>query len=568
MRIGHPARRLSVSQLVVAVLLVTGAAHATDQGAYFVHATDAENTSSYATTVESILTNNKPNAILHVTSKPDVEGGGDLNDHVIGVWYSGGDATWKIFNQDIISMSTNTEFSIWIPPANASTFVHEAKVENTSGHVTTIDNPLTNNQPSAVLRVTQCFNPGGGSGVYNNHEIGVYYSSTNSKWKVFNQDIAALSEGASFNVTVLPDDPTVFVHTGAGGANTEIDHPLTNNNPNAIVQVTQNWNPPGSSGVYNDHVIGVFYGYSRWWIFNQDYLDMPAGASFNVSVPSPKSALFVHTADAANIYFNYSLIDNPLTNDNPNALILATQNLIFETEVYNDQSIGVFYYGGFSKWAVFNQDEYADMPLAASFNISVPAIDASTFIHTATAENIVFLSTRIDHPLTNNNPDAIVHVTQSWNPGNVDGVYHDEVIGVYYHPDSSKWAIFNEDVSTDMVAGPSFNVWIPPADASSFVHSATSGNIEDELTWFDHPVGNNNPDAIVLVTQNWMPNGIYHDHEIGVYYYPGRSKWTVFNQDGSPMPIGASFNVTIVDPPFFQDGFESGDTTAWSAAVP
>jgi hypothetical protein len=81
-----------------------------------------------------------------------------------------------------------------------------------------------------------------------------------------------------------------FVHT-ATAANinsnwTEIDHPLTNDDPNAIVFVTQNWNPGDSSGQYNDHSIGVWYRSStgRWAIFNQDIASMPEGADFNVIV--------------------------------------------------------------------------------------------------------------------------------------------------------------------------------------------------------------------------------------------------------------------------------------------
>ena len=35
-----------------------------------------------------------------------------------------------------------------------------------------------------------------------------------------------------------------------------IDNPVTNGDPDAILHVTQNWNPSGIGGVYNDHPIG------------------------------------------------------------------------------------------------------------------------------------------------------------------------------------------------------------------------------------------------------------------------------------------------------------------------
>jgi len=83
-----------------------------------------------------------------------------------------------------------------------------------------------------------------------------------------------------------------FVHTSTGdniSANsTYLDHPLLNGNPDAVVYVTQNWNPSGSGGTYNDHPIGVWYdgGRDQWAVFNQDRDAMPEDAAFNVAVLS------------------------------------------------------------------------------------------------------------------------------------------------------------------------------------------------------------------------------------------------------------------------------------------
>jgi len=84
----------------------------------------------------------------------------------------------------------------------------------------------------------------------------------------------------------------VFVHHAATGVNiaghiTYIDNPLTNNNPNAIIIVTPNYNPGGVGGTTDNHPIGVVYVGSpvfKWGIFNQDHLPMPDGAAFNVYV--------------------------------------------------------------------------------------------------------------------------------------------------------------------------------------------------------------------------------------------------------------------------------------------
>jgi len=82
----------------------------------------------------------------------------------------------------------------------------------------------------------------------------------------------------------------VFVHQAApeniAGNSTYLDSPRINDDPNVVLYVTQNWNPGGGGGTYNEHPIGVWYDPSlqRWAIFNQDLEAMPEGAAFNVAV--------------------------------------------------------------------------------------------------------------------------------------------------------------------------------------------------------------------------------------------------------------------------------------------
>jgi hypothetical protein len=82
----------------------------------------------------------------------------------------------------------------------------------------------------------------------------------------------------------------VFVHRATPNNistnSTYIDNPLTNGNPHAVLMVTQNWNPGGNVGTYNNHSIGVWYDASRkkWAIFNQDRKPMTEKAAFNVAV--------------------------------------------------------------------------------------------------------------------------------------------------------------------------------------------------------------------------------------------------------------------------------------------
>ncbi len=93
---------------------------------------------------------------------------------------------------------------------NPAAFVHTATVANTnvpscaSAQCTLIDHPLLNGNPNAMIIVTQRYNEGeSSSGVYNAHEIGVWYAPVPAKWTIFNEDLAAMPDGAKFNVLVI-----------------------------------------------------------------------------------------------------------------------------------------------------------------------------------------------------------------------------------------------------------------------------------------------------------------------------------------------------------------------------
>ena len=265
-----------------------------------------------------------------------------------------------------------------VPSAGITYFVLTAVADNISNNWVYIDNPLTNNNPNAIVFATSNWNPGGVGGTYNNHEIGVWYDATVKKWAVYNQDRVAMPVGASFNVAIIPASTSVFVQT-ASAANissdgTFIDNPLTNNHLNVNLIVTANYNPAGSSGTYNNHPIGVWYDSStnKWAIYNQDRTAMPVGAAFNVLISSSSAVVYIQTVADTNVSGNWTSLDDIHTKNNPNAVILITSNWnpTGGGGTYLNHSTGVWYNSGISKWAVYNQD-LADMPLTAAFNIVV-----------------------------------------------------------------------------------------------------------------------------------------------------------------------------------------------------
>ena len=76
---------------------------------------------------------------------------------------------------------------------------------------------------------------------------------------------------------------------------------------------------------------------------------------------------------------------------------------------------------------------------------------------------------------------------------------------------------------------------------TAFTHRATSGNTTSNSTYIDHPLTNQEPDAILLVTQVWEPDvDVVVNHPTGVWYDSNRGgRWAIFNQDLAPMPEGA-----------------------------
>jgi hypothetical protein len=84
-----------------------------------------------------------------------------------------------------------------------------------------------------------------------------------------------------------------------------------------------------------------------------------------IKVAGARSPAFVHTALAGNISGNTTVIDNPLTNDQPNAILIITPR--YES-VYNPNPTGVFYLSG--KWIIHNINGAA-VPVNAKFNVLV-----------------------------------------------------------------------------------------------------------------------------------------------------------------------------------------------------
>ena len=173
-------------------------------------------------------------------------------------------------------------------PADDTDFLHTATDGNSRGDFTYLDDPRLNGDPSAIVLATP-LGKGAEDDSYG-HNIGVWYEGQKGRWAIFNQDLAPVPAGSTFRVH-LPPASGGFVHRAAAASieenSTHVDDPLVNGRPGADVSVTQNWNPGGRGGVYNDHPVGISYDEEAggWVIQNRDGARMPDGAAFNIAVP-------------------------------------------------------------------------------------------------------------------------------------------------------------------------------------------------------------------------------------------------------------------------------------------
>lgn len=506
-------------------------------GKHFVHIATAGNSTANYTSIDNPNTNANPTAKLFIAHNYDASGSGVYNNHVNGLWYNSGSSKWTIFNEDSgnVPIIQNSAYHILVADETQSTvFQHTARPSNIISNWTVLSNSAIDGNPNARILVTQIIIDTAGN-VYNNREIGVWYNG--SKWAIFNQNQQAMLNGASFNVLVLKEDNSIL-HTATTGniqsSTTKIDHPYLNNNPNAIIYVTQNFGVAG--GVFNTSKVSTFYYSGKWSIYNEDFAPMVNGSKYNVYFGSP---FFVHKTLANNLVGDLTRFDNPLVNrdDSTCVFVLHNWNPFGTGTTTFDKKVGVYHDG--SVWGIFTED-VSNIPENIYFNVAVAPKTDSAFVHRTTATNISGGNyTTIDNPMLNGNTNAKLLVQHVYR-----GPRQNTNLGVWYN--GSKWTIFTEDNST-MPAGKDFNVWLLN-DNKSFVHNVDSASlvVQNNYSIIDNPLTNNNPDANILITP--LLNGsTYFDHVLGVWYYDVIQRWIVYTEDFVPFTLGLKYNVYVAN---------------------
>jgi len=292
-------------------------------------------------------------------------------------------------------------------------FVHTTDAGNISADASFITHPDLDGNPSAQIVVTHTWNPPGNSGVYNENVTGVFYSTTQNQWGVYNENGNSMVTGSSYNV-YIGEGPDTFLHIadlanqGSLDSYSILSHPDLNGNPDARLMITSYFNP---NGIRNNHNYAVWYNdtLDRWIIFTEDLTEIPLDSAFFVAVEPSNTQTITHVADAGNISANWTAIDHPLLNNNPDAIVLFTHNWGATGDTSNvilDKTMGVWYTG--SSWAIFTEDQSA-MPENIEFDLLI--FDPALSIEDTNIEGLTYYPNPVQNLITVRAASTIDRVT-------------------------------------------------------------------------------------------------------------------------------------------------------------
>jgi hypothetical protein len=254
-----------------------------------------------------------------------------------------------------------------------------------------------------------------------------------------------------------------LVHTATAG-NSSGDYTILNeqsafSSPNLVVQATASWNPNNACGcVYDTHALGVWFTGSYWAIFHEDGTAIPLGATYDVLAMYPNNGLhdaYIHIATANNSAGDWTTLNDPTANGNPNAVIVVTPNWNPGGQwrgVFNLPQVGVWYNG--ANWAIFNEDGSA-IPAGAAFNVNVEPSSYAAFAQRAASASYV---DEINNGYTNYQPALLLFVTPNFDPGgNCPCAFDNHPLGVYYDY-NHEWSVYHQDIAA-MSVGEAFNIF-------------------------------------------------------------------------------------------------------------
>ncbi|MEZ5455910.1 MAG: hypothetical protein R3F04_07330 [Lysobacteraceae bacterium] len=203
---------------------------------------------------------------------------------------------WSAFLQDFTrSITLGRQFNVLAPLYGANAFRHVADAASLSGSATLLDHAALNNLSSAIAVAVGRYESSSGS-YYHNHPISLAYGG--NRWRIRNEDGAAMEADHAFNVVVAPlFSPNAFTRLGnrlglgADATELRLNHPLLDDNPCAAPQISRVDDPFDSVTTLNPIPFALQYREGsaqvpgHWYVMSTESgQPLPAAGAYNVIV--------------------------------------------------------------------------------------------------------------------------------------------------------------------------------------------------------------------------------------------------------------------------------------------
>ena len=282
----------------------------------------ATNNGQTYTMLNHPLLNGKPDA-RPIVSK--FGGNVSFTTEIVGVFYNETLQRWGINNENLLPMSADHEFTVYVPSPEFSL----KDVAPSDFFMSELDHPLLNGKPDTFAVMTHVI-----GGVYNNQPVAFFYDdvTTNGRWNIIDEDInQAINAGTTFFVAIEGEQGIVthrHIVTNTGYFTSVTPHPLMYNNPNARFVWSHNAGSQGeSSNTKLTSSMQAWYSSPNWRIAMEDLSDIPAGTVLDFLIYDPTA---MSTEDLAKVN-PVQVFPNPITDH----VTFTSKSTIHEISIFD-----------------------------------------------------------------------------------------------------------------------------------------------------------------------------------------------------------------------------------------
>lgn len=283
----------------------------------------ATNDGQTYTMLDHPLLNGKPDA-RPIVSK--FGGNISFTTQIAGVFYNETLQKWGIYNENLLPMTADHEFTVYVPSPQFSL----TQVAADDYYTTEINHPVLNGKPDTFAVMTHVI-----GGVYNNQPVAFWYDdiTTDGKWNIYDEDgNGAIPGGTKFFVAVEGEHGVVayrhvVTDNNSSGYLTSVYHPLMANANARFVWAHNTGRQGASSATELKSSMQAYFSNPYWRIAMEDLSDIPVGTVLDFLIYDP-NAMSTEDLSGAN---SIQVFPNPII-DNVN---FKSKNTIHEISIYD-----------------------------------------------------------------------------------------------------------------------------------------------------------------------------------------------------------------------------------------